>query len=76
MFLNIAILLMASAMGGTLTGCEEETAVDFDYAYNVADLALGKSDVSFGKKGGTQTVNVQSTQWANSRLPSSQHPLR
>ena len=62
MFLNIAILLMASAMGGTLTGCEEETAVDFDYAYNVADLALGKSDVSFGKKGGTQTVNVQSTQ--------------
>ena len=62
MFLNIAILLMATAMGGTLTGCEEETAVDYDYAYNVADLALGKTNVSFGKKGGTQTVNVQSTQ--------------
>ena len=60
--INIAILLMASAMGGALAGCEEETTVDYDYAYNVADLAVGKSSVSFGKKGGTQTFNVQSTQ--------------
>lgn len=62
MFLNIAILLMATAMGRALTSCEEETAVDYDYTYNVADLALGKTDVSFGKRGGTQTINVQSTQ--------------
>lgn len=59
--MNIAILLMASAMGGILTACEEESSVDYDYSYNIADLALGKSSVSFGKMGGTQTVNVQSS---------------
>ncbi len=59
--MNIAILLMASAMGGFLTGCEDETPVDYAYTYNISDLALGQSSVNFGKKGGSKTVNVQSS---------------
>jgi len=56
------ILLMASAMGGCMTGCETDSTVDFAYSNAVSELRLDTESLTFGRNGGQVKVNVQSQQ--------------
>lgn len=56
-----AILLMACAMGGCLTGCENDTTVDYEYN-NTIEFKIGEESLLFGRNGGSHKVNVQSEQ--------------